>query len=31
MLSKDFHAEPEEVRAPFDFYMNEFDVRAEVK
>jgi hypothetical protein len=30
-VRKDFHADPAEVRAPFDFYMNEFDVRAEVK
>jgi len=30
-VRKDFHADPLEVRAPFDFYMNKFDVRAEVK
>jgi hypothetical protein len=30
-VRNDFHAEPADVRAPFDFYMNEFDVRAEVK
>ncbi|MAE93613.1 MAG: sulfotransferase family protein [Deltaproteobacteria bacterium] len=29
-LRKDFHAEPDEVRAPFDFYLNRFDVRLEV-
>ncbi len=26
-----FDAKPEDVRAPFDFYLNEFDVRLEVK
>ena len=30
-VRKDFHAEPAEVRAPFDFYMDRFDVRVEVK
>jgi hypothetical protein len=30
-VRKDFSADPTEVRAPFDFYMNEFDVRVEVK
>jgi len=30
-IREDYHAEPAEVRAPFDFYMNEFDVRVEVK
>ncbi len=30
-LRADFDATPESVRAPFDFYLNEFDVRIEVK
>ena len=30
-LRKDFDATPEDVRAPFDFYLNAFDVRLEVK
>ena len=30
-LRKDFDADPAEVRRPFDFYLNEFDVRLEVK
>jgi hypothetical protein len=30
-LRKDFDADPKAVRAPFDFYLNEFDVRLEVE
>jgi hypothetical protein len=30
-LRQDFGADPKEVRAPFDFYMNEVDVRVEVR
>jgi hypothetical protein len=30
-LRGDFDAKPEDVRAPFDFYLNHFDVRLEVK
>jgi hypothetical protein len=30
-LREDFGADPKDVRAPFDFYMNELDVRAEVR
>ena len=30
-IRADFDAEPADVRAPFDFYMNEFDIRVEVK
>ena len=29
-LRADFDVEPHDVRAPFDFYLNEFDVRLEV-
>lgn len=30
-LRADFDATPDDLRAPFDFYLNEFDVRLEVK
>ena len=30
-LREDFGADPADVRAPFDFYRSEFDVRSEVK
>ena len=30
-LRGDFDATPEDVRAPFDFYLDEFDVRLEVE
>lgn len=30
-LRRDFDAKPDDVRARFDFYLNEFDVRLEVK
>jgi hypothetical protein len=30
-LRRDFDADPVSVRAPFDFYLNEFDVRLEAK
>jgi len=30
-LRKDFGATPEDVRASFDFYLNQFDIRLEVK
>jgi hypothetical protein len=30
-LRSDFDAKPEDIRAPFEFYLNKFDVRLEVK
>ena len=30
-LREDYGADPQQVRAPFDFYLNRFDVRLEVK
>ena len=30
-IRADYGAEPADVRAPFDFYMNQFDIRVEVK
>ena len=30
-LRNDFDTKPEDVRSPFDFYLNQFDVRLEVR